>query len=516
MMANCNQGLPEFPNLPVRDMIAIGTVTSTSARIWIRSEHYGKIRILAISMTDNSTFEVLDYIQKNNKQDNTLSVLVPKNPNKNPLRSITGYKVYVYHVESGQQIGAGEFETAPSNQDETASTFSIGLLSCHQPFTEKKVIRPIAGQVLKSAIQVFKRHNTKFILEVGDQMYADYPQSLSFFKKKYFSQIENVQPTKVHECSAAQIRQLYQLRYRHYWNMKYWKKLHTSFPTYPILDDHDIVDNWGADKNFQQSTCKDLGDGARWAYWDYQGSRIAPVTDTLPDNFQYEIDYGPLSIFFMDLRSNRRVGSDSQMVDDNQIQELEDFLWRNRQKKILFVVLSVPIIHLSRHLAKAVAQITDSNEDFSDRWSTRGHLEDRDKILELIHRFQIEFPDIKVVIPSGDIHIGCAHKIQWNSGVRLYQLISSAITHQMPLHVEIAGEVAMRLNTRISTNNGKLSGRVQLLESEGNYTNNPTGKLNFGVIEMKRKKHSDNYSMKYFLYTSKNSQPKCVYRSPEL
>jgi alkaline phosphatase D len=74
-------------------------------------------------------------------------------------------------------------------------------------------------------------------------------------------------------------------------------------------------------------------------------------------------------------------------------------------------VLSVPIIHLPKLAAKIAARVTPSGEDFSDRWSSGGHIRDRDRVLKILHEHQTQHPFQQVVLLSGDIHIGCVHKI---------------------------------------------------------------------------------------------------------
>ena len=78
-----------------------------------------------------------------------------------------------------------------------------------------------------------------------------------------------------------------------------------TFPCYPIIDDHEIVDNWGTRPEHQQPEWQAIGEGARAAYMDYQGSRIMPLGRNLADSLHYMVSYGNLSVFVMDLRSTR-------------------------------------------------------------------------------------------------------------------------------------------------------------------------------------------------------------------
>ncbi len=85
---------------------------------------------------------------------------------------------------------------------------------------------------------------------------------------------------------------------------------------FPIWDDHDIIDNWGSDPAHQRTPWLSVGEGARQAYYDYQGSRVLPSPDR--DAFHYSIEYGRVAIFLMDLRAERRAGKNGRLFSESQ------------------------------------------------------------------------------------------------------------------------------------------------------------------------------------------------------
>ena len=288
--------------------------------------------------------------------------------------------------------------------------------------------------------------------------------------------------------------------------------VHADYPCYPILDDHEILDNWGSVDSHDTRAWQPFLEGARAAYFDYQGSRVSDRADA-GDDFDYEVEYGPMAAYVLDLRSNRRTGAAPRLFSRDQETRFCRFLEKNGGRDALFVVLSVPAIHLPRWGAKIASWVTPENEDFSDRWSTAGHARDRDWLLTHLHRHQKRHPDQRIALLSGDIHIACAHEIVWRDGTRpLLQLISSGITHRVGLPTQIASKYSMLANKKIVVEDGKLEARVQPLNAVPKLAENPYTKLNLGVVELERTP-SGRYAMRYLIYGRRGRRPVCKYQS---
>src|SRR5918998_5349065 len=136
-----------------------------------------------------------------------------------------------------------------------------------------------------------------------------------------------------------------------------------------MVDDHDIIDNWGSSPAHQRPEWRSVGEGALQASYDYQIARVQASAGSRPNSLHYEVTYGHTATFVMDLRSNRKAGAGGQLFSDAQKADIQHFLYNNRNQNVLFFVASVPVIHLPRHLARLVAMLPPSSEDFSDRWS---------------------------------------------------------------------------------------------------------------------------------------------------
>jgi phosphodiesterase/alkaline phosphatase D-like protein len=283
-----------------------------------------------------------------------------------------------------------------------------------------------------------------------------------------------------------------------------------------MIDDHDIVDNWGSDPSHQTEAWRSVGEGARWAYYDYQGTHVLPLREELPPSFHYNIVYGHTAVFVMDLRSQRRAGENGQLYSDDQERDLRAFLEENKDRKVLLFVLTVPVVHLPRWLAKVGARFSKDGEDFSDRWSSLAHVRDRDRFLRIIHEHQQRHPDQYVALLSGDIHIGCAHKVTWDEGGHLYQFVSSGITNPVSRAIKFGSHLLIRFNRRLATEDGDVQGDVRLVSGTGWRRWNPYGGLNLGVLEIETPRPGAMPQLRYYVYGHRGDEPVCVYRSPVL
>ncbi|MGW8368648.1 MAG: hypothetical protein ACWGPN_08200, partial [Gammaproteobacteria bacterium] len=232
------------------------------------------------------------------------------------------------------------------------------------------------------------------------------------------------------------------------------------------------------------------------------------------DDFDYVVEYGPLAAYVLDLRSNRRAGDDARILSARQFEKFEDFLHRFRRKQILLLGLSVPIVHLPRWAAKAGRVLLfNTNEDFSDRWSTAGHLRDRDRVLALLREHQRAHPSQRVICLSGDIHIACAHEICWHDDVPpLIQLISSGITKRVSHMTQLASRLSIAANRRIDVEDGAASADVRLMPGQQPYERNPYTKLNMGLLEFRRGP-SGRYDTRSLIYGHREGTPVCVFRT---
>lgn len=506
-----------FQNPPLRSMVAVGAVARHEARIWLRSDAAGHHRVrwwpdAAPERAGERAFVV----PEDDARDHTHSLLLPGDDGgAAPLEADAVYRFRVER-EGGGPLGEGRFQTAPASPAAAPDRFAFALASCHQPFDAGGAVDPDAEAMLRAMLRCLRDRGGRFALTVGDQLYTDYPKSLSLFDADYFATVAPAGRRRLLDCSAEEVRRVLHDRYRHWWNVPGWRALHAEIPVYPILDDHEIVDNWGSAAEHQREPWRSVGRGARLAYLDYQASRVQEP-GVLPDAFDYTIQYGPVAVRVLDLRSQRTAVEDGRLYGESQWKALQQFLRDEAHRQILFLVLSVPPVHVPRWAAQLASRVTPAGEDFSDRWSSGAHVRDRDRLLALLHHHQRLHPEQRLVILSGDIHIGCVHTLRWHDGVApLVQLVSSGLTHAASRPVAFASGLSLRANREIATQDGRLRARVRRLRGERGVRTNPYLRRNFALVELERPAGEERFRMRLGLWGHRGDEPVCVYRSPEL
>lgn len=257
-----------------------------------------------------------------------------------------------------------------------------------------KVFRSILEQIDEKAMPVDAH------LMIGDQIYGD---DLNF---------------------AAPDRRLDQFleRYRAVFSQKYIQQLMARIPTYMILDDHEIEDNWPAKAtNRDRAT---LYPHAIHAYQIYQCSHspLFPAIDgriegTL-SHFWYSFAQGCAECFVMDARTERSLSeADRRMIKNTQMSALLSWL-NNGSGKVKLVVSSVLVF-------------PDLANDSDDKWGA--FRLQRKKIIDFVANNKIR----KVIFVSGDVH--CSFVCELRSSVdpdfRLHSVVSSSLFWPYP-HTE--------------------------------------------------------------------------------
>ena len=208
------------------------------------------------------------------------------------------------------------------------------------------------------------------LVMMGDQIYAD---DLNFLAPD----------TAIDE---------YLTRYRSVFAQPALRKLMSRVPTYMVLDDHEIEDNWPS-----KATDKDwltLYPAAIHAYQIYQCSHsplfaIGPtgrIEGTI-DKFWYSFQDGCCDWFVMDSRTERKWDKNPKkrrMIKQTQMDALLTWL-NDKSGQVKMVVTSVPFF-------------PDLEDENDDKWG--GFIPERTEILEHILKNKIR----KVVFLSGDVH----------------------------------------------------------------------------------------------------------------
>jgi phosphodiesterase/alkaline phosphatase D-like protein len=303
---------------------------------------------------------------------------------------------------------------------------------------------------------------------IGDQMYADQPEPCSLFDPGWFRMIGPRGRSSIFDCPRHEVRQLYQQRHRAFWSMPELTSIMQRWPTQLMIDDHDLCDNFGSRLEHGAAIWRALRDGALDAAFDYQGLFTHDRVDTRPPSFHFQMEYGPVALFMMDLRSQRGwVAGRHQVYGEEQHRDLALFLEANRRRPVVMLGLAVPLVHLSRW----------SSDDYDDRWDAPHARTSRDRLARLLTEHRRRCPDQRLIMISGDLHTGIASRMEWEdaSCPPIHQLVSSAVSHVNPR--ELRG-LRHQIDARLS------SAKFELLHRPG--MKNPYDRLNIGLVKVLR------------------------------
>jgi len=178
-------------------------------------------------------------------------------------------------------------------------------------------------------------------------------------------------------------------KYRVAFSQPHIAKLMSALPTYMTLDDHEIEDNWPANRNKSDDF---LYANAMNAYELYQASH-GPAYELCADGqinrkldkYWYQFTDGDIEWFVTDTRTRRNLAAnDRRILDIEQEQALCEWLI-NSSTRVKFVVTSVMFY-------------PDNKRPDNDAW--QGFPAQRLRLLETIRTYAIK----NVFIISGDVH----------------------------------------------------------------------------------------------------------------
>ncbi len=188
-----------------------------------------------------------------------------------------------------------EFRTFP-NSAKTTDRLSFIVGSCRYPglFWKTKHADKIFGAVGKEIDNNVNGITPSFVLMVGDQIYAD-------LLSRHFG------------IGLADTYEEFQDRYIKAFGSPNMRQLLRNVPTYMILDDHEIEDNWTQDR-IRGSSKRMLFNLAIGAYMSYQWSH-GPRSHR--GRLYYNFDYGGYPFFVLDTRTQRFMDDFEDVLADN-------------------------------------------------------------------------------------------------------------------------------------------------------------------------------------------------------
>jgi alkaline phosphatase D len=489
------------------NFVSVGSVDHRSARLWFRAERPGPYRVEVTGPGGTPHGNVVVEVVGDNVRDNTATLVYPDvlGAAAAPLAPLTRYGFRVKAVDGTVAVGEGRFETAPGSAAQTPQKFSIGVVSCHQPFNEAGEVSEDNMRLLSQIQPIYEAHDIKFLIAGGDQMYADTPGSTSLLSPHYISKRWPGRGD-IGSWTPEQIRSAYQERYRICWDQVPWLKLLNSWPNYAICDDHEVFDDWGSEPAHQNSAFQKVIGGARLAYMDYQGSRQLAWSGNgagpAPAACDYTFNYGTVAAYVFDLRSERRPPPQGQVISEAQLERFKAFLSRSGDAQVLLLVTSVPLIHLPEWVTAAGQWIFGTKVDFPDHWSAPQNRPQRDLILTALRDHLGAHPKQRCIVLGGDVHVGAAFELHFVGGKKPYffELTTSALTNrqkQFDADISTLGPTAFGLNPRMA--NGSVDVRL-LRAASGSPGRNPLGGLNAGIVQFQRNGDVTNVRLKLLGY----------------
>ncbi|MBN1350642.1 alkaline phosphatase family protein [candidate division KSB1 bacterium] len=324
-------------------------------------------------------------------------------------------------TQSGADVGARIFSFIPFPKAGSAvDSFSFGLVSCHRTYVAARRNQNYVAPMWKSLAEKMRAHDCRFLLQAGDQVYADqYPINAWKWSLKGGNQ--------------QKILWNYRQVYLNGWAHQEAQDVLQSFPQFMIWDDHEISNGWGSDvSHTTDPRQKDIFKAARQAYVEFQNSHNPDPLKS--GELYYGFSYGPAAFLVMDLRGHRNYAAYLENPGNDVFplagKEQWDAIteWMNsdlvQRSKILFVVTSVPVIHLSRKFR----DLGRFKNDIRDQWSTDHNKNERRKLFKLLFDWSGE-PNRPVFILGGDVHVGTVAMLKDENDKKMYQITSSPITN---------------------------------------------------------------------------------------
>ncbi|MGF1611526.1 MAG: alkaline phosphatase D family protein [Kiloniellales bacterium] len=331
------------------------------------------------------------------------------------------------------------FRTFSKTEPAKSGPLSFIIGSCRYPglLWKIKEADQIFGPLLKEGRGQgpgSKRRPVEFVLMAGDQIYAD--------------MLNRHVP-----LGRADTYDEFQERYLTAFGSRNMRKLLSNVPTYMILDDHEIEDNWHQDR-IEQAESRRIFNIAINAYMSYQWSHC-PRT-FLPWLY-YLFDCGAYPFFVLDTRTQRFLDDIEDCLEDNcllgrpsrghdepsQLERLVEWLkvcQKERGDLPKFIVTSSvfvpnPMKARTGRLGEPEFRVTDTRviDAMNDCDSWPAFPNTRREILQTIIDHKVQ----NVVFLSGDIHCSNVAEMRFTRkkkdlGLKAFSITSSAFYWPFP------------------------------------------------------------------------------------
>lgn len=469
---------------PANRLVAVGVADPGHVRIWVRSDRAGR-HLLELEDPQGHTRIAAFEVRADPELDRTTVVRWPEDAGGDPLAAGTAYRFRV-HAADGTFVGEGSFQTAPDERT-VPDRVAVAVASCHQPFDDSGDPRPASIRMLDGIGPLLAENDVQVVLLLGDQLYTDVPAGHSLFARRAFARVAPPGRRRLLDCSREEVRRLLQQRYRVFWKVEGFRRLQANWPTICMLDDHEVVDNFGSDPAHATQAWAGLREGALDAFHDYQALRNHDRADRRPEAFPTRFAWGPIAGLVLDLRSQRHADAERiHILGESQWALLERFLAEEAARPVLVLGLSVPLLHAPEWMVGAAGLVAPDDSNVRDRWSHPDAVADRDRLVHLLHAHRRRSPDQQVVLASGDVHVGAVSELSWDGAPSVWQLVSSALSNLESRTMREASATLATSEPSFDTADG-LRVTARLLAGAPGCEANPFTGLNAGIVVVERR-----------------------------
>ncbi|MFT6864379.1 MAG: alkaline phosphatase D [Akkermansiaceae bacterium] len=392
----------------------VGGTESTRARIWIRAEYQTEkndprraFGVIRHRKKGTSTWRATQLFKMNPNFDMTGIAILNKLPPRTRCEYQVGYFWSNLDFEDiNSQFSNSDWESAASgifrtssDRDSESRTLAIGSCRYFLKLFGGSFFDQRGDKTFRSIVrQIESGNEINQLIMMGDQIYAD--------------DLNIIAPDRtVHKFFE---------RYREAFGQPHLRRLMANVPTYMMMDDHEIENDWPAEANHKD--WKVLYPAAAHAYQTYQASH-SPLLEIsgdrlvgVPKRWWYQYTDGCCDFFVLDCRTERWIwdleNREKLMIGKDQMKTLKRWL-ADGSGRAKIIVSSIPFF-------------PDATSESSDKWS--GFPEQRKEILTHIESKKIS----KVVFFSGDVHSSFSAQLTSPSGLKIHSVVSSAFFWPYP------------------------------------------------------------------------------------
>ena len=267
-----------------------------------------------------------------------------------------------------------------------------------------------ADSSLRMALEAIDINNPRFMLMLGDQIYADVRAGV----------IDTESP----------IEKLLSRYHEAFGDSQSFRKLARRLPMYMVMDDHEINDNWSAEQVLQSNLNAVLADNAKAAFtiFQYAHGPGFPVDLQNPteqvQGFNYCVEHNDIPFLVLDTRSKRTRVPLRQMLHSSQWRWLEGWLLQQQKQKGTcpkFIISGTVVA------PGLIENAGNPSPRGADTWQMCP--DDRKRLLCFIAENAIE----NVVFLSNDYHCSAAAEISFtHSTVKAWAIVSPPLHAPMP------------------------------------------------------------------------------------